>query len=109
VLPDGCHADRNPSVHATILSTLIDIRALYKAARIAMPEVLQHTIDRMTTGAAAFPPRRWRAGPVNGSQQGEPLSSITLLTQADARAAAQARTARRFERMSLGRTVIIVR
>jgi uncharacterized heparinase superfamily protein len=109
VLPDGCHAERNPAVHATILSTLIDIRALYKAARIAMPEVLQHTIDRMTPALRFFRHGDGGLALFNGSQQGEPLFLDTILTQADARGRPLKRAPQGgFERMSLGRTVVIV-
>jgi uncharacterized heparinase superfamily protein len=109
VLPDGIHAERNPAVHATILSTLIDIRALYKAARIAMPEMVQHAIDRMTPALRFFRHGDGGLALFNGSQQGEALLLDTILTQADARGRPLKRAPQGgFERLSLGRTVIIV-
>lgn len=108
ILPDGCHAERNPAVHAAILGTLIDIRAVYKAARIAMPEALQHTIDRMTPALRFFRHGDGGLALFNGSLQGEALLLDTILTQADARGRPLKRAPQGgFDRMSLGRTVII--
>lgn len=109
VLADGCHVERNPAVHAAVLGTLVDIRALYKAARIAMPEILQHTIDRMTPALRFF--RHGDGGLVlfNGSREGEPLLLDTILAQADARGRPLKRAQQAgFDRMSLGRTIIVV-
>jgi len=109
ILADGCHVERSPAVHAAVLGALIDIRALYKAARLAMPEILQHAIDRMTPALRFFRHGDGGLALFNGSQEGEPLLLDTIQTQADARGrplkyAPQAG----FNRMSLGRTVIIV-
>jgi uncharacterized heparinase superfamily protein len=109
VLQDGCHAERNPTVHAAVLAALIDIRALYKTARLAMPELLQHTIDRMTPALRFFRHGDGGLALFNGSQQGEALLVDTILTQADARGKPLKRAPQAgFDRMSLGRTVIIV-
>jgi uncharacterized heparinase superfamily protein len=109
ILSDGCHAERNPTVHATILSVLIDIRALYKAARIAMPDVLQHAIDRMTPALRFFRHGDGGLALFNGSLQGEALLLDTIVTQADARGRPLKRAAEAgFDRMSLGRTIVIV-
>ncbi len=109
VLQDGCHAERNPTVHATVLAALIDIRALYKTARLAMPELLQHTIDRMTPALRFFRHGDGGLALFNGSQQGEALLVDTILTQADARGKPLKRAPQAgFDRMSMGRTIIIV-
>ncbi len=109
VLADGCHAERNPTVHAIILGALIDIRALYKAARIAMPEMLQHTIDRMTPALRFFRHGDGGLALFNGSLQGEALLLDTIQTQADARGRPLKRAPQAgFDRMVLGRTVVIV-
>jgi len=109
ILADGCHAERNPTVQATILGALIDIRALYKAARYAMPEVLQHTIDRMTPALRFFRHGDGGLALFNGSQQGEALLLDTIVTQADARGRPLKRAPQAgFDRVALGRTVIIV-
>jgi uncharacterized heparinase superfamily protein len=109
VLQDGCHVERNPTVHATVLAALIDIRALYKTARLAMPEQLQHTIDRMTPALRFFRHGDGALALFNGSQQGEAVMVDTILTQADARGKPLKRAPQAgFDRMSLGRTVVIV-
>lgn len=108
ILTDGCHAERCPMVHATILGTLIDIRALYKAARIEMPEAVQHAIDRMAPALRFFRHGDGGLALFNGSQQGEALLLDTILTQADARGRPLKRAPQAgFDRMSLGRTIVI--
>jgi uncharacterized heparinase superfamily protein len=109
ILPDGCHAERCPAVHAEVLATLIDIRALYKAARIVMPDELQHAIDRMTPALRFYRHGDGGLALFNGSQEGEALLLDTILTQADARGRPLKRAEQAgFERVALGRTVIIV-
>lgn len=109
VLADGCHVERNPTVHATVLAALIDIRALYKTARLPMPEQLQHTIDRMTPALRFFRHGDGALALFNGSLQGEAVTMDTILTQADARGKPLKRAPQAgFDRMSLGRTVVIV-
>jgi uncharacterized heparinase superfamily protein len=109
VLPDGCHVERNPSVHATVLAALIDIRSLYRAARLPMPEQLQHTIDRMTPALRFFRHGDGALALFNGSLQGEAVTMDTILTQADARGKPLKRAPQAgFDRISLGRTVVIV-
>jgi len=109
ILADGCHVERCPSVHATILGVLIDIRAIYKSARLPMPELLQHTIDRMTPALRFYRHGDGGLALFNGSQEGEALLLDTIQTQADARGRPLKRAPQAgFDRMSLGRTVIIV-
>jgi uncharacterized heparinase superfamily protein len=109
VLADGCHVERSPAVHAAVLGALIDIRSIYKAARIDMPEILQHAIDRMAPALRFFRHGDGGLALFNGAQEGESLLLDTILTQADARGrplkhAPQAG----FDRISLGRTVILM-
>jgi len=108
ILSDGCHAERCPQVHAAILGACIDMRAIYKAARIEMPEALQHAIDRMAPALRFFRHADGGLALFNGSQEGEGLLLDTILTQADARGRPLKRAPQAgFDRMSLGRTIII--
>jgi uncharacterized heparinase superfamily protein len=109
ILPDGCHVERSPAVHATILGALIDIRALYRVGRIEMPEELQHTIDRMTPALRFFRHGDGGLALFNGSQEGEALLLDTILTQADARGRPLKRAPQAgFDRLSMGRTIVII-
>jgi uncharacterized heparinase superfamily protein len=109
VLADGCHAERSPSIHADVLAALIDMRALYKSARIPMPDILQHTIDRMTPALRFFRHGDGGLALFNGSQEGDTLLLDTILTQADARGRPVKRAPQGgFDRMAQGRTVIII-
>ena len=96
-------------MHATVLGALIDIRAIYKAARIEMPEALQHAIDRMAPALRFFRHGDGGLALFNGSQEGEALLLDTILTQADARGRPLKRAPQAgFDRLTLGRTIIIV-
>jgi uncharacterized heparinase superfamily protein len=109
ILPDGCHIERSPQVHAEILAALIDMRALYKMARIPIPELLQHAIDRMAPALRFFRHGDGGLALFNGSQEGEALLLDTILTQADARGKPLKRAPQAgFDRIVLGRTVLIV-
>jgi uncharacterized heparinase superfamily protein len=108
ILSDGCHAERCPIVHAMVLGAFIDIRAIYRAGRIEMPESLQHAIDRMAPALRFFRHADGGLALFNGSQEGEALFLDTILTQADARGRPLKRAPQAgFDRVSLGRTVII--
>ena len=105
---DGCHAERCPMVHASVLEALIDMRAMYRSRRIEMPEQLQHAIDRMAPALRFFRHGDGALALFNGSQEGEPLQLDTILTQADARGRPLKRAPQAgFDRVMLGRTVII--
>jgi uncharacterized heparinase superfamily protein len=109
VLPDGVHAERCPSIHAEALTALIDMRALYKAARIVMPDLLQQTIDRMAPALRFFRHGDGGLALFNGGREEDALVLDTILTQADARARPMKRaTAAGFDRLSLGRSIVIV-
>jgi uncharacterized heparinase superfamily protein len=109
VLPDGVQAERCPATHAETLETLIDMRALYKAGRIKMPEQLQQTIERMTPALRFFRHGDGGLALFNGGVESEALRLDTILTQADARGRPMKRAADAgFDRMSLGRSIVIV-
>jgi uncharacterized heparinase superfamily protein len=109
ILADGVHAERCPSVHAETLAALIDMRALYKAARIMMPDPLRDSIDRMVPALRFFRHGDGGLALFNGGQEDEVLLLDTVLTQADARARPMKRApAAGFERLSLGRSIVIV-
>jgi uncharacterized heparinase superfamily protein len=109
VLTDGVHAQRCPAVHAEMLAALIDMRALYNAARIMMPDALRQSIDRMVPALRFFRHGDGGLALFNGGQEGEALLLDTILTQADARARPMKRAvAAGFDRMSLGRGIVIV-
>ncbi|HLG86502.1 MAG TPA: heparinase II/III family protein [Alphaproteobacteria bacterium] len=109
ILPDGCHAERCPMVHTAVLGALVDIRAIYRAARIEMPEEIQHAIDRMAPALRFFRHADGGLALFNGSQEGEALLLDTILTQADARGRPMKRAPQGgFDRVSLGRTVILI-
>lgn len=47
VLPDGGHAARSPARLFETLEAVLDIRDMLRAARLEVPVVLQHAVDRM--------------------------------------------------------------
>ncbi len=109
ILTDGVQAERCPAIHAETLATLIDMRALYKAARIVMPDPLKQSIDLMVPALRFFRHGDGGLALFNGGREGEALLLDTILTQADARARPMKRAAvAGFDRLSLGRSIVIV-
>jgi uncharacterized heparinase superfamily protein len=109
ILPDGCHAQRSPRVHLTVLADLIDLRAALRMARLEIPEQLQHAIDRMAPALRFFRHGDGMLALFNDSAEGEALLLDTVLTQADAKGRPLKRAPHGgFERMSAGRTVVLL-
>jgi uncharacterized heparinase superfamily protein len=108
VLPDGCHASRSAGVHMLVLRHLIDIRSALRVDRTAVPDFLQSSIDRMAPALRFFRHGDGGLALFNDTQAVEAILVETILTQADARGrpARQAPHAG-FERLSLGRTIVL--
>jgi uncharacterized heparinase superfamily protein len=109
VLPDGGHVQRCPSIHLAVLRDLVDVRGCLAAARIAIPEALQHAIDRMAPALRFFRHGDGALALFNGGQEGDADLIEAVLTLADARGR-PLRSARHsgFERVLAGRTLVIM-
>lgn len=109
VLPDGGHVEHSPARQLAVLRHLIDLRGCYRAARVEVPEPLQHAIDRMTPTLRFFRHGDGGLALFNGSQEGEPVMLDTVLGQADARGRPLKSIPHvGFERLTAGRTCILL-
>lgn len=109
ILPDGGHVERSPLLHLTLLRHLIDLRAALGAARVGMPEALQHAIDRMTPALRFFRHGDGGLALFNGSQEGDTRLIDAVLAQADARGRPlKSAPHTGFERLLAGRTLVIM-
>lgn len=109
VLADGGHVERSPDRQLQVLRHLIDIRGCLRAAKRAVPESLQHAIDRMTPALRFFRHGDGGLGLFNGSREGEPIQIDTVLGQADARGRPLKSAPHiGFERLAAGRTVVLL-
>jgi uncharacterized heparinase superfamily protein len=109
ILADGVHVERSPRTHLVVLADLIDLRAALKLAKTDIPEMLNHAIDRMAPALRFFRHGDGALALFHGSLEGEPVLLDTVLTQADAKGRPLKRAPQGgFERLSLGRTVVLV-
>lgn len=108
ILPDGAQVERSPSVHLQVLRHLIDLRGCFRAARVEVPEPLQHAIDRMTPTLRFYRHGDGGLALFNGGREEEPIQIDTVLGQADARGRPlKAVPHVGFERLTAGRTCVL--
>lgn len=109
VLPDGSHISRSPQSAFEFFKDLVDLRVALIAARIDMPEELQHAIDRMAPAIKFFRHPDGTLAHFNGTQEGNPhLCEATLM-----HSGARGKTMRSlphggYERLHLGRAVLVM-
>jgi len=109
ILPDGGHAERNPSRLLRVLRHLIDIRAALRVARIEVPDEIQNGIERMTPALRFFRHGDGRLAQFNGSREDWLPLIDTVLAQSDCRARVPRRAAfSGFERVAGGRSVLLI-
>jgi uncharacterized heparinase superfamily protein len=109
ILPDGVHVERSPRTHLFALADLIDLRAALKLAKADIPDVLNHAIDRMAPALRFFRHGDGMLALFHGALEGDPVLLDTVLTQADAKGRPLKRAPQGgYERLSLGRTVLLV-
>lgn len=108
ILADGGHIERNPSVQMTVLRQLIDLRAFLRTGRYAVPEFVQHTIDRMTPALRFFRHCDGALALFNGSREEDPSEVEAVLGHADARGRPLKSALHiGFERLIEGRTLVL--
>ncbi|WP_448204388.1 heparinase II/III family protein [Azospirillum sp. sgz302134] len=109
ILPDGGHVERCPSVQLRVLRDLIDVRAVLRAARVDIPEALQHAIDRMTPALRFFRHGDGGLALFNGGREEDTALVDTVLAQADARGRPlKSAPHTGFERLIAGRTMVLL-
>ncbi len=109
ILADGGHIERNPSIHLAVLRDLIDIRSVFRVARVEVPAKLINAIDRMTPALRFMRHGDGSLVLFNGGREEDPALIETVLAQADSRSR-PLRTAPelRFERLHGGRALVVL-
>ncbi|CAK0765239.1 Heparin-sulfate lyase N-terminal domain-containing protein [uncultured Gammaproteobacteria bacterium] len=109
LLADGTHVSRCPSTHLRILRHLLDMRTVWLAVKTRVPDALQQTIERMTPVVRFFRHGDGGLAVFNGGQEEVRTLVSTILVQADTRSRpVKSLMQAGFERLALGRTVILV-
>lgn len=109
ILPDGGHVSRNPSTHFHVLRHLADLRAIFKAAELELPEAARIALSIMPPVLKFFRQGDGGLALFNGSGEETHLLVESVITQAESRA----RNLRRlpqtgYERVNAGRSLLLV-
>ena len=109
VLPDGCHAERSPSVQLAALQDLTEIRSLLQAAQAQPPAALGVAIERMAQALRALRHGDGGLALFNGSKESTAGLVDLALTQAGrAGRAPGGLSDGGFHRLQAGRSVLVV-
>lgn len=109
ILPDGGHAERNPSVQLGVLRDLIDIRSALRAAKAEVPPALSQTIERMTPVLRLFRHGDGGLALFNGGSEEDHALIEAVVSQADCRARPlRGAPEMHFERLHGGRALVLM-
>ena len=109
ILPDGAHVSRAPQATFEFLQCLVDLRAALIAARIDLPEEVQHAIDRITPAVKVFRHADGALCHFNGAQECNAHLVETTLMHSGARGKAmQSLTHCGYERLQQGRSSLVM-
>lgn len=109
VLPDGGHVSRSPQATFEFLQCLVDLRTALSAARLDMPEELQHAIDRLAPAVKFFRHGDGAFCQFNGGQEGNPYICDATLMHSGARGRAMKSLPHSgYEKIQMGRAGLIM-
>lgn len=109
ILPDGGHISRMPQATFDFLQCLVDLRTALTAARLEMPEELQHGIDRLAPAVKFFRHGDGALCLFNGGQEGNPnICDATLMHSGARGKAMKAMPHSGYEKIQLGRSSLIM-
>lgn len=108
ILPDGGHAERNPSTHLQVLRHLIDIRAALRCAGLAIPESVTQAIHNMAPVLRFYCHGDGNLAHMNGASESDGNLIDMVLQQAHATGkAAVSLPHTGYERLALGRSAVV--
>ncbi len=109
ILPDGGHMSRCPQSTFEFLQILVDLRTALTAAKVEMPEELQHAIDRIAPAVKFFRHGDGALCQFNGAQEGNPNICEATLMHSGARGKAMKSLPHcGYERITQGRSSLIM-
>jgi uncharacterized heparinase superfamily protein len=109
ILADGGHISRNPSVHLHMVRHLADLRAIFKAAELELPEAARIALSTMPPVLKFFRQGDGGLALFNGGSEETPLLIEAVITQAESRGRSLRRLPQMgYERVNAGRSLLIV-
>lgn len=109
ILADGGHISRNPQATFDFLQILVDLRTALTAARVEMPEELQHAIDRIAPAVKFFRHGDGALCQFNGGQEGNSNICEATLMHSGARGRAMKSLPHcGYEKICLGRASVVM-
>ncbi len=109
ILPDGGHRTRSPSVQLAVLRDLIDIRAVLRAAQVAIPGPLQQAIERMAPMLRFFRHGDRRLALFNNSVEEDGVVVDLALTRSETRGQPPLPAPQSgFQRLQAGQSLVLV-
>ncbi|MDE1152341.1 MAG: heparinase II/III family protein [Micavibrio sp.] len=109
ILADGGHISRCPQSTFEFLQILVDLRTALTAARVEMPEELQHAIDRIAPAVKFFRHQDGALCQFNGAQEGNSNIAEATLMHSGARGKAMKSLPHcGYERINQGRSSLIM-
>lgn len=109
ILPDGGHISRSPARHLLVLRYLIDIRNLFRAAEIEVPEPLRAAITAMVPVLKFYRYGDGGLGLFHGGGEETSLMIDAVLTQAEVKSRVLRRLPETgYERVTAGRSLLLV-
>ena len=109
ILADGAHISRSPRNTFEFLQCLVDLRTSLIAAKIELPEEIQHAIDRITPAVKFFRHGDGGLAQFNGGQEGNShLCEVTLMHSGARGKANKSLPQCGYERIIQGRSSLIM-
>lgn len=109
ILPDGAHASRSPQATFEFLHILVDLRTALNAARLPVPDDLQHGIDRMVPAVKFFRHGDGALAQFNGGQEGNGnIIDATLMHSGAKGRAMKSLPHAGYEKIAMGRAAVIM-
>jgi uncharacterized heparinase superfamily protein len=109
ILPDGAHISRSPRNTFEFLQCLVDLRTALMAAKVELPEEIQHAIDRIAPAIKFFRHGDGGLAQFNGGQEGNAhLCEVTLMHSGARGKAMKSLPQCGYERLVQGRSSLIM-
>ena len=109
ILPDGAHVSRSPQTTFEFLQILVDLRTALTAARLPLPDELQHAIDRITPAVKFYRHVDGTLAQFNGGQEGNAnICDATLMHSGAKGKAMKSLPHAGYEKICLGRSGLIM-
>ena len=109
LLPDGGHISRSPQATFEFMQCLVDLRTALSAARIEMPEEIQHAIDRVAPAVKFFRHGDGALCQFNGGQEGNAhICDATLMHSGARGRAMKSLPYAGYEKIQMGRASLIM-